>query len=970
MKREYLKKLLMCILVLSFAAISIGATKFSKVYDNATQLMVDGDYAGAAELFDSIASYEDASSLSMYCKANLLAEQGNYDEAVSAFEFFGDYKDCKYLVVYYSACKLEAEAAQNPEQYLEAADKFRTISLFRDSSTRSEQCKQKLYAVAQGYLDKEEYQDAFAFFRLLDGFSDSTEKMKACKYGVASSQMNEGNYSTAASMFAELGEYLDSPNLLEKTRKLANLEFDHRFLLMDRGYNDICEYDDAAFYLGDTNDNLFDYYGLSIVNKGSEKIQYTITCELDGVGYSWETSELDAGKTTIFPFTSTRRPDHFLEGEHTCIWYVDEVPVFNDSYLVYDKASEERIKEVTIAESMDVELSVAQYDENATVKLSWYTQEDRIYMKNLRENNYYVLVVKITNPTDESVPVFTSAVIDGENVSWNSTDLESEDFMRFYSSNVLNVGTHRVEAFVNGIKVCEWAFDITDNDPSVDSAESLVDSAEIKVGDIYSFGSYEQDDDLSDGNEPIEWLVLDVKDDKVLLISKYALDSRQYNTDKADLLWESSMLRAWLNSTFIGSAFSTEEQNAIMTTRTKNEESQGDTGSDSIAVDETEDRVFLLSHQEVIEYFSSESDRRCIPTQTTTTDPHLEYVKYFGTCHWWLRTIEKEQYVEIVTTEGEFSGNGADSYTGVRPAMWVDLSKMPLSSKTEARVPSDITEDTTAILDSSTEEPSGRFIPGIYRASATGMGTVTLTVTVDENSITAIEIDGSGETPGIGSVAVERLPSVIVAANTWDVDGISGATITSTAIREAVKAALEEAEIKGDSIETYPDSNPDMTIQPVPAFPSSLTAWQQQFSENGLSTLVIDDSLPDYSSIGVSEDDIESIWAIFFPDTGNSGLVLYLSAKDSEIAEKVYSNLLNVFGVDSLDSFSESYGEHGAVTFEDNDNNYLRIINDQEGTALILQRSGNNIGALGYFGDNDTASEVKSICRNFGMIPE
>ena len=68
--------------------------------------MVDGDYSGAAELFDSIANYEDSANLSMYCKANQLALQGEYDEAISAFEFFGDYKDCKYLVVYYSACQI------------------------------------------------------------------------------------------------------------------------------------------------------------------------------------------------------------------------------------------------------------------------------------------------------------------------------------------------------------------------------------------------------------------------------------------------------------------------------------------------------------------------------------------------------------------------------------------------------------------------------------------------------------------------------------------------------------------------------------------------------------------------------------------------------------------------------------------------------------------------------------------------
>ena len=70
MNRGIGKKLLLCVFVLCFAAISIGATRFSKVYNNAAQLMVDGDYAGAAKLFDSIASYEDSSTLSMYCKMN------------------------------------------------------------------------------------------------------------------------------------------------------------------------------------------------------------------------------------------------------------------------------------------------------------------------------------------------------------------------------------------------------------------------------------------------------------------------------------------------------------------------------------------------------------------------------------------------------------------------------------------------------------------------------------------------------------------------------------------------------------------------------------------------------------------------------------------------------------------------------------------------------------------------------------
>ena len=91
------------------------------------------------------------------------------------------------------------------------------------------------------------------------------------------------------------------------------------------------------------------------------------------------------------------------------------------------------------------------------------------------------------------------------------------------------------------------------------------------------------------------------------------------------------------------------------------------------------------------------------------------------------------------------------------------------------------------------EAAGGMYVPGTYTAEGTGMGKVVVNVTVDENSITAVEIDGSGETPGIGSVAVEKLPNAIVEANTYEVDGVAGATLTSTAIRNAVAAALEEA---------------------------------------------------------------------------------------------------------------------------------------------------------------------------------
>ena len=81
------------------------------------------------------------------------------------------------------------------------------------------------------------------------------------------------------------------------------------------------------------------------------------------------------------------------------------------------------------------------------------------------------------------------------------------------------------------------------------------------------------------------------------------------------------------------------------------------------------------------------------------------------------------------------------------------------------------------------------------QATATGTGKgidgdVIVEVTADENTIYSIVVTQQNETPGIGSVAVEKLPGAMVAANTIEVDGITGATVTTTAIKTAVAEAL------------------------------------------------------------------------------------------------------------------------------------------------------------------------------------
>ena len=87
----------------------------------------------------------------------------------------------------------------------------------------------------------------------------------------------------------------------------------------------------------------------------------------------------------------------------------------------------------------------------------------------------------------------------------------------------------------------------------------------------------------------------------------------------------------------------------------------------------------------------------------------------------------------------------------------------------------------------------GIYTPGTYTAQAVGYGNLSVTVTVSEDAIESVVIDGSEETPEIGGAAVEELASQVITNQGPEIDGVSGASLTSEAVRTATKMALEQA---------------------------------------------------------------------------------------------------------------------------------------------------------------------------------
>ena len=97
---------------------------------------------------------------------------------------------------------------------------------------------------------------------------------------------------------------------------------------------------------------------------------------------------------------------------------------------------------------------------------------------------------------------------------------------------------------------------------------------------------------------------------------------------------------------------------------------------------------------------------------------------------------------------------------------------------------------------------------GVLTGTADGfMGPITVSVTMDGDKIAAVEVVSNSETPEIAGAALEQIPAAIVAANSPDVDVVSGATYTSNGIINAVKNALAG----GGSSEPEPEATPEPT---------------------------------------------------------------------------------------------------------------------------------------------------------------
>jgi hypothetical protein len=192
-------------------------------------------------------------------------------------------------------------------------------------------------------------------------------------------------------------------------------------------------------------------------------------------------------------------------------------------------------------------------------------------------------------------------------------------------------------------------------------------SVEIpQTGSIISFGGY-------------DWRVLDVQKDRALIISDNLLEKRAFNNQNTSATWETCDLRRYLNGEFYDQ-FSAEAKTRIMETRIQNNPNPW---FDIKGGKETNDRIFLLNIEEVVQYFGDSGQLRnkyqdnkyWIEDQYNSS----RIAKYADgkASWWWLRSPGRNNNRAIYILDFGFIDISGGFYNrddgGVRPALWLKL---------------------------------------------------------------------------------------------------------------------------------------------------------------------------------------------------------------------------------------------------------------------------------------------------------
>lgn len=298
--------------------------------------------------------------------------------------------------------------------------------------------------------------------------------------------------------------------------------------------------------------------------------------------------------------------------------------------------------------------------------LKMYPKSSKYELHNIIHNQFTEYVKAISRGSDELLLLPSQApdMYDFYRLAYNLSD------------GTITVDNSHIKKdilwdYMYPIKPACWIY-INDSIPDKSDGktnENTVNFKEIKKGDTILMGDAGQYGQTDFDTDKIEWTVLDVKDGKALLLSRFVLFEDYYNnkyyyntlSKKGDIVtWSNSYIREKLNGEFYSKIFSDSEKRRIISSELTNADNPeyGTSGGKN-----TTDKIFLIDVFDAQRYFSSEDSLRAFTS-------------------WYLRTpggsINNASYIDrngVLQIYGE-SVNDFGNWTntnGIRPAMWISL---------------------------------------------------------------------------------------------------------------------------------------------------------------------------------------------------------------------------------------------------------------------------------------------------------
>lgn len=654
------------------------------LYENAKEYLAREQYDKAKDIFTELGNYQDSPAMVLECsyrKAAYYAEQEQYDKAADLYDAISDYKNsASYAAVNRAINEL------NNGRYKQALDCYAQIT---DPEIEKYRETEAYYGYGLMLLKDGEYEAAAEAFKAAGEYSDAAEKIFETWIAAGDAAAENGNYEEAREWYkkASAGELIIKTWNRQAEEKLRDGDYTLARELYDTAGNPkgvISAWNaEAEAYL---KAEQYDEARQCFTQAGNEEsVIKTWNTEAEACLKAGKYDEarkcfLEAGNNErITDAWNQEAEEHLRKGR-----YAQARQCFTEA------GNEERVTEAWNKEA-EAYLAADQYEEARScfsqagntegINKAWETEAEKQLALGQYEDARSIYIRAGMNEKAANVwniegeAYFATGDYQNAKKSFLNADNQSryEETVFEEAKVLMSAGEYSLayELFM-GISNREDVMEIIRSDPAF-----IV--YRFHPGDVIQFGCYEQDNDDENGPEPIEWIVLSVEDHHALLISKYGLIKKPYNIKQALVTWENCTLRAWLNNSFLESAFSAEETKAILMTTVDNGSGQCNEQWYTGGGKNTQDLVFLLSYQEAGTYFPETESRICEPTayavaQGAYTDSTDQGVG----CRWWLRSPGHSlQSASRISANGVRSNyEVTEDETCVRPAIWVDLASI------------------------------------------------------------------------------------------------------------------------------------------------------------------------------------------------------------------------------------------------------------------------------------------------------